>query len=45
MTDKELEDFVADKLQLFHKQRLEKLQKIKLTEVIKKNPYLFRAKV
>jgi len=44
MTDKELEDFVADKLQLFHKQRLEKLQKIKLTEVIKKNPYLFRAK-
>ena len=44
MTDQELEDFVAAKLQLFYKQRLEKLQGITLTQVLKKNSYLFKAK-
>lgn len=44
MTDLELEDFVAAKLQLFYKQRLEKLEGITLTQVLKKNPYLFKAK-
>jgi hypothetical protein len=44
MTDQELEDFVSGKLQLFYEQRLAKLKTMNLTEVLKKNPYLFRAK-
>jgi len=44
MTDQELEVFVAAKLHLFYQQRLEKLQNITLTQVLKKNPYLFKAK-
>lgn len=44
MIDPELEDFVAAKLQLFYTQRLDKLQGITLTQVLKKNPYLFKAK-
>jgi hypothetical protein len=44
MTDIELEDFVAERLQLFYRQRLEKLQGITLEQVLKKNPYLFKSK-
>ena len=44
MTDKELEDYVAEKLHLFYAQRLAKLRKMNLTAVLKKNSYLFRAK-
>lgn len=40
-----LEAFIQQEIQRFHENRLRALEKIKLTEVLrKKNPYLFRAK-
>jgi len=40
-----LRDFVNEEIVKFHQARLERLQRLKLQEVLrKKNPYLFKAK-
>ena len=45
ITQQEITDYVEANIQNFHQRRLEKLQKLKLMDVIKrKNPYLFKAK-
>lgn len=44
MTDQELETFVEARLRGFFEARLAKLKTISLPMVLKKNPYLFRAK-
>ena len=42
---KALLKFIQQKIDLFHKRRLEKLWELRLDEVLRrKNPYLFRAK-
>lgn len=42
---KEVENFVAENIGLFHESRLKKLQTLKLNKLLeKKNPYLYRAK-
>ncbi len=45
LTNEEIRRFVEDNIQIFHDKRLEKLQSLQLTTVLRrKNPYLFRAK-
>lgn len=45
ITQQEITDYVEANIQVFHKRRLENLQKLKLMDVVKrKNPYLFKAK-
>ncbi len=44
MTDKELEDYVAETLQAIYEKRMKKVRKLTLAQVLKKNPYLFRSK-
>ena len=42
---KELLEFIAQHIELFHKRRLDKLLELRLEEVLRrKNPYLFKAK-
>ena len=45
ITQHEITDYVEANIQGFHQRRLEKLQKLKLMDVVKrKNPYLFKTK-
>lgn len=44
MTDQELEDYVKDRLAIIYDLRMKNLRKLTLAQVLKKNPYLFRAK-
>ncbi len=45
ITPKEITNYVEANIQSFHQKRLDKLQKLKLMDVVKrKNPYLFKAK-
>ena len=45
ITQQEITDYVEANIQNFHQRRLEKLQKLRLMNVVKrKNPYLFKAK-
>jgi len=40
----EIEQFVAENIPQFHRNRIEKLMKLKLETILKrKNPYLFKA--
>jgi hypothetical protein len=41
---KKLNEYVNENITVFHQRRIEGLKKIKLDNLIKKNPYLFRAK-
>ena len=45
ITQQEIVDYVEANIQTFHRRRLDKLQDLKLMNVVKrKNPYLFKAK-
>ena len=45
ITQQEIVDYVEANIQTFHRRRLDKLQELKLMNVVKrKNPYLFKAK-
>ena len=45
ITQQEIVDYVEANIQTFHQKRLDKLQELKLVNVVKrKNPYLFKAK-
>ncbi len=45
ITQQEIVDYVKANIQTFHRRRLDKLQELKLMDVVKrKNPYLFKAK-
>lgn len=45
ITQQEITDYVETNIQVFHQKRLDKLQELKLMNVVKrKNPYLFKAK-
>ena len=45
ITQQEIVDYVEANIQTFHQRRLDKLQELKLVNVVKrKNPYLFKAK-
>ena len=45
ITQQEITDYVEANIQIFHRKRLDSLQKLKLMDVVKrKNPYLFKAK-
>ena len=45
ITQQEIIDYVEANIQTFHQRRLDKLQELKLMDVVKrKNPYLFKAK-
>jgi hypothetical protein len=45
ITQQEITDYVEANIQVFHQKRLDKLQELKLMDVVKrKNPYLFKAK-
>ena len=45
ITQREIVDYVEANIQTFHQRRLDKLQNLKLMNVVKrKNPYLFKAK-
>ena len=43
ITQQEITDYVEANIQEFHQRRLEKLQNLKLMDLVKrKNPYLFK---
>ena len=45
ITQQEIVDYVEANIQTFHQRRLDKLQELKLMNIVKrKNPYLFKAK-
>ena len=45
ITQQEITDYVEANIQIFHRKRLDSLQKLKLMDVVRrKNPYLFKAK-
>lgn len=45
ITQQQLAEYVEEKIPIFHENRLEKLRKLKLKEILKrKNPYLFKVK-
>ena len=45
ITQQEITDYVETHIQAFHQRRLDRLQTLKLMDVVKqKNPYLFKAK-
>ena len=45
ITQQEITDYVEAHIQIFHRKRLDSLQKLKLMDVVRrKNPYLFKAK-
>ena len=45
ITQQEIADYVEANIQVFHQRRLDKLQKLKLMDVVRrKNPYLFKTK-
>ncbi|MYB94573.1 cytosolic protein [Candidatus Poribacteria bacterium] len=45
ITQQEITDYIETNIQDFHQRRLDKLQKLKLLDVVKrKNPYLFKTK-
>lgn len=45
ITQQEIADYVETNIQSFHRRRLDRLQTLKLMDVVKqKNPYLFKAK-
>ena len=45
ITQQEITDYVEANIRDFHQTRLDKLQKLKLMDLVKrKNPYLFKAK-
>ncbi|MDE0315075.1 MAG: PmeII family type II restriction endonuclease, partial [Candidatus Poribacteria bacterium] len=45
ITQQEIANYIETNIQAFHQKRLDKLQKLKLMDVVKrKNPYLFKTK-